>query len=250
MQILETQDDDIRVELISPASSDEPNYSSSWVEFSDSTVEDPELTLRFAADLAIGGLTTQVVPPPPVGNRSQIKQISLHNADTIIHPVRVLTKTADIVLIALDLDPGNTLCYEDSEGWYVIDESGNRRVIEQSASNLQVVTRILLSSSTNGRPIAVAATATPGTLIHTATVTGIDEIWLWANNRTAAAATLTLEWGGTGTSDQNLQAFSIPANSSAVLIAQGFCLTSGVAVRAFSGTANALNITGHVNRIS
>lgn len=112
--------------------------------------------------------------------------------------------------------------------------------------------RILLSGSTSGRPIAVAATATPGTLLHTAVsgATSFDEVWLWVNNRTATAATITLEWGGTGNSDQNLQAYSIDGNSQMIPIATGLVLNGGLVIRAFSGTASALNVTGYVNRIA
>ena len=78
----------------------------------------------------------------------------------------------------------------------------------------------------------------------------IDEIWLWATNRTGAAATLTLEFGGTGTADRVLDAFSIPANSSSILVVQGLVLNNSLILRAFSGTANAINVTGFVNRIS
>ena len=112
---------------------------------------------------------------------------------------------------------------------------------------------VLLSGSTNGLPIPVAATATPGTLLHTAT-TGVgnyDEVYLWVSNVTGAAATITIEWGGT-TDPGNLacKAVSIPANSGPTMIVNGASIGGGVVVRAFSGTAGALNITGHVNRIT
>jgi hypothetical protein len=44
--------------------------------------------------------------------------------------------------------------------------------------------KIVLSGSTDGRMIKVAATATAGTTIHTgsATATTFDEIWLYAVN--------------------------------------------------------------------
>lgn len=113
--------------------------------------------------------------------------------------------------------------------------------------------RVLLSGSTNGRNIPVAATATPGTAIHTA-VTGtasFDELYLWAANVTAAAATLTLEWGGvTDPGDHMVKAISIPANSPPIPIATGQVLNNALLVKAFSGTASAINITGYVNRIS
>ena len=112
--------------------------------------------------------------------------------------------------------------------------------------------RVLLSGSTNGRAIPVVATATPGTAIHTAIAgtTAFDELYLWASNVTAAAATLTLEWGGvTDPGDHMVKAFSIPANSPPIPIATGQVLNNGLLVKAFSGTASAINITGYANRI-
>ena len=113
--------------------------------------------------------------------------------------------------------------------------------------------REILSGSTSGKPIPVAATATPGTLIHTAVAgsTAKDEIWLWASNVTGSAATLTIEWGGvTDPGDHIVKAVSIPANSEPVAVTVGQVLNGGVVVRAFSGTASAINITGFVSRIA
>lgn len=113
--------------------------------------------------------------------------------------------------------------------------------------------RQLLSGSTNGREIPVVATATPGTLIHTAIAgtTAFDEVYLWASNVTAAAATLTIEWGGVNDpGDHMVKAISIPANSAPIPIACGQVLQNGLVVRAFSGTASAINLIGYVNRIA
>lgn len=113
--------------------------------------------------------------------------------------------------------------------------------------------RFLLSGSTNGKPIPVAATATPGTLIHTAIAgtAGFDEIYLWASNVTGSAATLTIEWGGvTDPGNLIVKTYSIPSNSAPMLIVSGQVLNGAVTVGAFSGTASAINITGYINRIS
>lgn len=112
--------------------------------------------------------------------------------------------------------------------------------------------RLLLSGSTNGRAIPVAATATPGTLIHTATAetNGFDEVYLWASNVTGSAATLTIEWGGvTDPGDHVCKAYSLAANSLPTLVVAGEVLKGGLAIRAFSGTASAINLSGYVNRI-
>jgi hypothetical protein len=112
--------------------------------------------------------------------------------------------------------------------------------------------RQLLSGSVNGRNIPVAAIATPGTLLHTAIagLVAFDEIYLWVQNVTAAAATLTIEFGGVlDPGDHLVKNYTIPANSPPIPIATGQVLQNGLIVRAFSGTANALNISGYVNRI-
>ena len=113
--------------------------------------------------------------------------------------------------------------------------------------------RVLLSGSTSGREIPVAATATPGTLIHTAIAgsTAFDEVYLWASNVTGSAATLTLEWGGvTDPGDHMVKAVSIPANSPPIPIITGQVLNGGLVLRAFSGTTAAINVGGYVNRIA
>jgi hypothetical protein len=117
---------------------------------------------------------------------------------------------------------------------------------------MAVYTKEVLSGTpADGRPIPVAATATPGTLIHTAHASAKDEIWLWVSNVTGGAATLTIEWGGvTDPGDHLVKALSIPANSSLVLVVPGIPLMNSKVVRAFSGTASALNINGFVNRIA
>lgn len=113
--------------------------------------------------------------------------------------------------------------------------------------------RLLLSGSTNGRAIPVAATATPGTTIHTAVsgTSSFDEIYAWVSNVTTAPVTLTLEWGGvTDPGDHMVKAYSIPANSPPIPIATGQVLNNGLVLKAFASSASALNITGFVNRIT
>ena len=107
----------------------------------------------------------------------------------------------------------------------------------------------ILSGSTNGRPIAVAATSTPGTTIHTA-VSGtddIDEVWLYALNTSTSAVKLTIEFGGTGTSDK-IEVTLAPGRPTAIV--NGIPLQNSLVVRAFAGTTNVINVYGFVNRIS
>lgn len=115
--------------------------------------------------------------------------------------------------------------------------------------------RKALSGSTHGRQIPVAATATPGTLIHTATAGAADplcdEIYLWASNTDTVAHTLTVEWGGVGDpTDHMVKALSIPANSARYPISLGEILRNGLVVRAFADSASKINVGGYVNNIS
>lgn len=111
---------------------------------------------------------------------------------------------------------------------------------------------VLLSGSTSGRPIKVAATATPGTTIHTAVsgTTSWDEVYLFAANTDTSAVSLTIEWGGTTDPDDlHPKTYSIPPNSAVIPIAFGARVNGAVVIKAFASSANKVTITGRVNRI-
>jgi hypothetical protein len=113
-------------------------------------------------------------------------------------------------------------------------------------------TKVLLSGSTNGRGIKVVATATAGTLIHTAVsgTSSLDEIWLYAHNTSASAVKLTLEWGGATAPDDHVEINVGAEGTGLILVSPGILLQNSLVLRAFAGTANVLNIFGYVNRIS
>jgi hypothetical protein len=111
-----------------------------------------------------------------------------------------------------------------------------------------------LSSSTSGRNIKVAATATPGTAVHTATTSTTDgtydEVWLWAYNSDTVPRALTIEFGGT-TSPDDLIKVTLPAASGGlVTIVPGMVLQNGLTIRAFAAAANVVVVNGYVNAIS
>jgi len=104
-------------------------------------------------------------------------------------------------------------------------------------------------------PVKVVATAAVGTVIHTTETSSsvLDEVWLYANNTDGTDRKLTIEYGGT-TSPDNLIELIIPAEAGLVLVIPGLLLagtgSAGRVVRAFAATANVINISGYVNRIS
>jgi hypothetical protein len=111
------------------------------------------------------------------------------------------------------------------------------------------ITPVLLSGSTNGRQIKVVATATAGTAIHTAApgAGGFDEVWLYAINTSTATVKLTIEFGG-ATSPDDLIEVNIPPESGPFCVVPGIRVNGTVAIAAFAGTANVINISGNVNR--
>jgi len=116
-------------------------------------------------------------------------------------------------------------------------------------------TKVILSGSTNGKAIKVAATASTGTTIHATGTSSsiIDEVWLYAYNSSSAAVILTIQWGGV-TAVDNETKLSIPATSGLTLVIPGLILTgTGSAantIAAYAGTTNVVTVSGYVNRIS
>ena len=114
--------------------------------------------------------------------------------------------------------------------------------------------KTILSGSTDGKGILVAATATAGTTIHTgsSTATTLDEIWLYAVNTSASDVKLTVEWGGTTAPNDHIE-YTVKAENGLYLIVAGGLIKGNatpLVVRAFAGTANVIAIHGYVNRIT
>jgi hypothetical protein len=113
---------------------------------------------------------------------------------------------------------------------------------------MATITKVLPSGSTDGAPVKVVATATAGTLFHTADATAKDEIYLTLTNTSTNDVVTTVEFGGATAPDFNVK-FTVPANDTVLAIA-GIPLTNSKTVKAFAATANVINMLGYVNRIS
>jgi hypothetical protein len=109
----------------------------------------------------------------------------------------------------------------------------------------------LLSGSVDGKQIVIANTATAGTLIHTCIsgTTNIDEVWIYAVNSSATAVKLTIEYGGVTANSDHIES-TIPAEAGLTLVVPGLPMNNSSVIRGFAGTANVINISGYVNRIS
>lgn len=118
---------------------------------------------------------------------------------------------------------------------------------------MAVFSKKIFSSSTNGKAISVAATASPGTLIHTGSSdpSVAQEIWIYASNYDTVSHRLTVEFGGTTTADGI--SLLLDPYSGISLIVPGFILVGNstpLLVRAYADTASKISITGYVNEIS
>lgn len=113
--------------------------------------------------------------------------------------------------------------------------------------------KIILSGSTYGKAIKVVATSSSGTLIHTtsATSSNIDEIWLYAYNSSVNYETLTIQFGGTTSPDNDIK-IQLAPTSGLTLIVAGLILTgaSSLSTYAYASTTNVITVSGYVNRIS
>ncbi|HEA67136.1 hypothetical protein LCGC14_2067720 [marine sediment metagenome] len=114
------------------------------------------------------------------------------------------------------------------------------------------VAKTKLSGSTSGMGIKVVATATAGTLIHTAAAgsTNYDEVWIWVVNTHTGAVDLTIEYGGVTDPDSLINKDSIPVEDGLYLVVPGLILQGGLIIRAFASQANVLVIYGYVNQMT
>lgn len=114
----------------------------------------------------------------------------------------------------------------------------------------------LLSQSINGKAIKVSATAigTSPTLIHTASNNPnvLDEVWIYAQNNHTADLALRLGFGGTTDPDDIIE-FTVKTKAGLYLIVPGLILKGNatpLTISAACATANAMLLSGYVNRIT
>lgn len=111
------------------------------------------------------------------------------------------------------------------------------------------MTRRILSGATNGRPIGVVATTSPGTTIHAPGATTIDMVTVLAKNHATTARQLLLGWGGTSTQDEII--VTIPAQDGLYMIADNLPINGTTAtIHAYATATNGLCILGYVDRIA
>ncbi len=107
-------------------------------------------------------------------------------------------------------------------------------------------TKEFLSASSSGGGVDISATASPGTLVHTA-VSGLsdkDEVFLYIVNMHTADVDVTIEFAGTAIQK------TIPFKEGLFLEIPGFPINNGETVRVFASVASVVSVLGWVNRIT
>lgn len=110
----------------------------------------------------------------------------------------------------------------------------------------------LLSGSSQGAPILIAATSSPGTVVHTTgtSSTTIDNVTLYLSNADSTARLATIEHGSTS----NVIKVTVPAQSGLMLVLPQIPLTgTGAATKTcavFCATTNVVSASGFVDRVS
>lgn len=120
---------------------------------------------------------------------------------------------------------------------------------------MQTRTLKKLSASVDGEPIKIAATATAGTLVHTATSSTNalvwDEIYMAFTNTSSSPVTITVEYGG-ATDPDNLicKTVTLPPLCAPQWLLEGFILQNGQTIRVFASTANVVLASGHIYEVA
>lgn len=115
-------------------------------------------------------------------------------------------------------------------------------------------TKTILSGSTDGRGIKVAANSTPGTLIHTGptSTAELHEVWLWVANSDSTNRKVTVQWGGT-TSPDDLIEVTVAPECGLFALVPGLVIKGNATpleVRVFCESLNVVVVTGFVNVIA
>lgn len=102
----------------------------SWVDASNAT---GAIVPNSANVLSSSATVTQVVASPAASVVRNVKFLSVRNTDpsvTCAVTVQQYDGSTEAIMIALSLQAGYTLFYEDASGWYVVDGAGGRQGLQ------------------------------------------------------------------------------------------------------------------------
>jgi hypothetical protein len=109
---------------------------------------------------------------------------------------------------------------------------------------------VLVDDLMGAGAILITETTSPGLLIYTARNTGLDEIWLWGFGRDTiiGAKNITVEFGGTSSTDSFSCYIGSFKKYGAVLIVPGLILSAEAELRVYATDLTGYTVFGHVNK--
>jgi len=134
---LDTVNKSIRIYSDATATTNEPNYATSW---DDIRVVNPQFTPG-SQDGALNGTTPiAVISAPASSIYRNIKYIHVANVDTVQHVITVelLNNGTQRTLLKVTLGIGEELIFNDGSGWMTLDNIGELKITGNSGANIKV----------------------------------------------------------------------------------------------------------------
>ena len=114
---------------------------------------------------------------------------------------------------------------------------------------MATVDKLILSGSTQGRPLVITATTTGAAqILHasTASTTVLDEVYIWACNiHATTVGDLTLEFG---TATTHVEYFGMSVSEGWFNVCPGLILSNSDDVQVFASATTVFHVAGYVLR--
>jgi hypothetical protein len=95
-----------------------------------------------------GGTAVDVISAPATGLRRTLKELSVYNADNASATVTVRINDSTVIagttriIVALAIAVGETLCYSQSRGWYVLTTTGAQKTTASTDASSALSTAV------------------------------------------------------------------------------------------------------------
>jgi hypothetical protein len=120
MFFLDTVSKSFQIVLAAAATTNDCPWTVTWADLTTTT-----FTAGAGDGTSSGTTLVSVVSAPPTATQRQIKYFSLFNADTVATQVFVqVMDSSAFVMLAPTLDVGETLIYDEHNGWQVLQVGG------------------------------------------------------------------------------------------------------------------------------
>jgi hypothetical protein len=114
---------------------------------------------------------------------------------------------------------------------------------------MSIFSKEILSGSTDGMAILIDVSGGNGTTIHSCSgnASGVDEVWLYAQNNHTADVALTIQFGDVSAYNDIIK--TVVSKNGLTCIVPGLILKNSKIVRARADIPNVISLLGYVNRI-